>query len=297
VGRCPSRMSIVALCLTLLWAPPTVEASSEAIDADAVRDGLVMRLSERADDWAVRVGPVTDGRGIVSMSAPDGWVLTREVRIDAGDPTTRGRQLASSIAVVIENYEPRASPPPPDKTPPPDKAPPPDKSAEAKTPLGPSGWIAAGALLSSGPAGRADVAAGVDLAGGFWFAREHVMPYLSLGWRRATAGDLTVDAAHAAVGMAFGTPLGQGHIWVGGGLVAGAIGGFARDADSASGWGAQLGTPAMLVARAGRFFGSVHAGPQVALPPLHFRGQTDSLRWGHVRVAAGLRLGLRFGSS
>ncbi len=274
------------LGLALLVAPPSVGAAEGTVANDAAVGGLTTRVGAAADDWVIEVGPLNDGRAVVTMTAPDGWVLDREVTLDAEDPEARARQLAASVAVVIENYEPREDPP--DPPPPADDPPPP-------TPRGPIGFVAAGAQLSTGPASRAGFAAGATLAGGVWLLRDHVLPLAEVGWRRSSAGELTIDGANIDAGVVVGGPLFGGRVWLGGGAVAGALGGFARDSRSASAWSAHITAPAMLLVRLGPVFAELHAGPELTLPPLSFRGNANTVRWGHLRASMGLRIGLLLG--
>ena len=278
-------MRTLALVL-LLDAPPTIEAEAELVDVDAAREGIVVRAGERADDWTIEVGPPTDDRAVVTLTAPDGWVMDREVTLDGEDPEARARQLAASAVVVIENYEPRTEPEPQPEPPPP---PPPEPAK------GPAGWVSAGGRLSTGPSGRADVAPGVTLGGGMWLLREHVAPFVGLGWRRSSSAELTVDGVAARAGVLFGLPLARDHLWVGGGIGAGALGGFARDSRSASGWAAHVVAPAVVQLRAGVFFAQLDVGAELTLPPLRFVGNADSVRWGHLRAAIGLHVGFVLG--
>lgn len=275
-------MRMLAIVL-LLDAPPTIEAEPDVVDAKAARDGIAVRAGGRADDWTIEVGPPTDDRSVVTLTAPDGWVIEREVTLDGDDPEARARQLAASAVVIIENYEPRTKPDPP----PPNQQP--------KPPQDPAGWLSVGGRISTGPSGRADVAPGVTLSGGTWLLREHVAPFASVGWRRSPAQGLTVHGFAMRAGVLAGVPLAQDHLWIGGGLAGGALGGFARDSRSASGWAAHIVTPAVVQVRAGAFFAQLDVGAELTLPPLRFVGNADSVRWGHLRAAIGLHVGFVLG--
>lgn len=270
------------LCLALLGVPPTVEAPPAVVDVDAAKEGIAARVGPRADGWTVVVGPSETGAAVVTMTAPDGWVLDRQVTLDAADPQGRARQLAGAVAVVIDNYEPRSVSTP--DTPAPESEP-------VAPPSNPAGFIALGGQLSTGPATRSDIAAGVSISGGTWLLHEHVMPMVDLGWRRAVAGSLTVDGLNIDGGVAFGAPVLRGHVWVGGGIIGGALGGFARDSQAGSAWSAHLAVPAIVQARIGPVFAQFHAGAEMTLPPLHFLGDRSSLRWGHLRATFGIRFG------
>lgn len=279
-------MCTLALVLVLA-APPTIEAEPDLVDIDAARDGIVVRAGERADDWTIEVGPPTDDRVVVTLTAPDGWVMDREVTLDGEDEEARARQLAASAVVVIENYEPRTEPDPDPDPPPPDPPPEPPK--------GPAGWLSLGGRVSTGPSGRADAAPGVTVSGGTWLLREHIAPFGALGWRRSSSDGLTVDGVAVRAGVLAGLPLANEHLWIGGGIAAGALGGFARDSRSAAGWAAHLVAPAVVQVRAGVFFAQLDVGAELTLPPLRFVGNAGSVRWGHLRAAIGLHVGFVLG--
>lgn len=270
------------LCLVLIGVPPTVEAQPDVVDVDATREGIAARVGPRADGWTIAVGAHGSGTAVVTMTAPDGWVLDRQVTLDATDPQGRARQLAGAVAVVIDNYEPRSVP---------EADTPAPKAEPSDVPTKPAGFLALGGQLSTGPAARSGLAAGVSVSGGTWLLREHIMPMLELGWRRSVAGSLTVDGLNIDGGVAFGAPIAGGHVWVGGGIIGGALGGFARDSQAASAWSAHLAVPAIVQARIGPVFAQFHAGAEMTLPPLHFSGDNSSLRWGHLRATFGIRLG------
>ena len=275
-------MRTLALVL-LLDAPPTVDAAPQIVDADAAEAGIVVRAGDQASDWTIEVGTLADGRAVVTLTAPDGWVTRREVTLDGEDPEARARQLASSVAVVIENYQPRSDPDPAAPELPPEQ------------PTVPAGWLAVGGRISTGPVGRADVAPGVTISGGTWLLRDHVVPFAAVGWRRTSDASLAVDGVAVRAGAAFGTALASEHLWIGAGVAAGALGGFARDSRNASGWAAHLVAPVLVQARAGVFFAQIDVGPELALPPLRFVGNTGSARWGHLRAAIGLHVGILLG--
>jgi len=279
-------MRVLALVL-LLDGPPAIQAEPEVVDVDAARDGIVVRAGERADDWTIEVGPQSESRVVVTLTAPDGWVMRREVTLDGDDPEARARQLAASAVVVIENYEPRRDEPV--------EPPPPEPEPEPEPPKGPAGWLSLGGRISTGPAGRADVAPGATLSGGTWVLKDLIAPFAAVGWRRSSSEDLTVDGVAIRAGVLVGTSLAQGHLWVGGGVAGGALGGFARDSRSASGWAGHLLVPAVAQLRAGAFFAQLDVGPELTLPPLRFVGNAGSIRWGHLRAAIGLKVGFVLG--
>lgn len=270
-----------------LLAPPSVEAPPTLVDRQQTEQGVVTRLGTRGDDWTIGVVITSGTRAIATLHAPDGATLQREITLDGPDIEARSRQLATSVAIVIDNYDP-----------PPALIATETQTSAPEEPTGeslPTGWLAAGAHLSTGPVGRAAVAGGVTLAGGIGLARDHVQPMLTIGWRRSSADVLVVDGANIDGAVLVGLPLLRGQLWFGGGLGIGALGGYARDSVRASGWSAHLTVPIAVQLRLQRLFAEAYTGAEVGLPPLRFVGDATTLRWGQLRAMFGLRVGLRFG--
>lgn len=272
-------MLVALLPLVFLAGPLRVEAPPDTVEKQAAVDAITRRIGDRGEDWSIVVGPLERQRAVVTLTAPDGWVLRREVMLDAEDATSRSRQLATSAALVIENYEPR----PEEPVVPPAREPPPVRVAK--------GFVAVGARASTGPASRAAFAPGLSLAGGAWVLRDRLLPLAIVEWRRSSAGELRVDGVSALAGAAVGGGLARGRLWLGAGLVGGALGGFARDSRSASGWATHIATPLIVQGRFGSVLVDFHAGAELTLPALAFRGDADALRWGHWRALVALRVG------
>ncbi len=285
-GWQPRRMQAPLLALVLLVEPFALEGTDEATDLEAAREGVAVRLGDAADDWVVRVS--TDDTDVVriELTSPHGRTLTREVVLEGDDPQARAMELAAAIAVIIETYEP---PLPKVETPPPPPPPPPEHR--------PLGWLALGGRIGGGPPNAFHLDGGVHLGGGAWLVDDHIQPVAEVGWTRSQSGGLEVDAIRIGAGALFGGSVLRGRLWVGAGGIGGALGARARAESRASGWSGSILVPVALQARVSWLLVEAHAGPALTLPPLRFTGADRSLRWGHVRFFAGVRVGVTLGSS
>jgi hypothetical protein len=121
-----------------------------------------------------------------------------------------------------------------------------------------------------------------------------VQPIAEIGWSASRSGELKVDAVRLGAGALLGGSVVRGHVWIGAGALGGAVGGFARAEQRATGWSGMIALPLALQGRISRFVIEAHAGPQLLFPPLRFLGADRQLRWGLVRFFAGIRAGVTF---
>ena len=276
----------LALVAALALEPFRLGGDADAADLDAAQAGVDARLGDSAEGWSAVVES-SDSGARVRLTSPEGETLERDVELPSEDPDARGRELAAAIAVIIETYEPPAEPEP---EPPPVEPPPPPPPKHQ-----PRGWLGLGGRVGGGPPTAVHLDGGLTLAGGAWLVRDHVQPVAEVGWAASRSDTLKVDAARLQLGALFGGSVLRGHLWLGAGALGGAVGGFARAEQRASGWSGTVAIPLAIQGRVSMFMIEAHAGPQLLLPPLRFRGADRLLRWGLVRFFAGIRVGVTFG--
>ena len=284
-------MLALALALAAALGPFRIDGDSPLTDLDAAARGVEVRLREQSDDWQVVASDVGADRVRLQFTPPRGEAFERTVTLESSDPGERGRELGTALTVIIEQHElpPEAPPePPPPEPPPPDPPPPPSPAPR------PAGWVGVGGHVDVGPPSRPDAAYGVTLAGGAWVLRDHLQPRAEIGWSRSGEDGLTVDGLRLAAGLAAGGTVARGRLWLGGGVLGGAVGARARAEGSASGWAGRLTVPFIAQARLGWLLLGTHLGPQLTLPRLRFLGNNATLRWGRVRFVAGIRVGVVF---
>lgn len=287
--RLPDSVLALALAWLVALDPIRIEGDSPRTDLGAAARGVEVRLAPSSDDWRVVATEVGEDQVRLQFTPPRGEGFERTVALEASTPTERGRELATAVTVIIEQHElppsPEPAPPPPEPAPPPALQSPPPR---------PVGWVGVGGHVDAGAPSRPDLAYGTSLAGGAWLLRGHLQPRLEIGWSRSAGDGLTVDAVRLMAGAAAGATVARGRLWLGGGVMGGAVGSWARAQGLASGWAARIAIPAVVQARLGRFVVGAHLGPQLTLPRLRFLGDDTTLRWGRVRFVAGIQVGLTF---
>jgi hypothetical protein len=281
------------LGLHLLLAAPPVEVTSDAMDLDptATREGLAVRLGAQADGWTVDVhdDPTAPTAVLVRMRPPAGEPVERSVVLAGTTAEERSRELAAELALVIEQHgRERAAPPAeaPAKPTPPEPAPPPRSHR---------GFVAVAGRVGAGLSRQVDPDAGIDLRGGAYLVREHVVPMLSVGWSRSSAGPLVFDAVRFGAGAAFGAPLSRGRLWLGAGVLPQAMWAQARERVEAAAWWSSTEVSLQLHVRLRGFLLLLRTGVDLTFPPAVARGSDGRIRWGPVRFAAGVGIGAAFG--
>jgi hypothetical protein len=271
-------------------APPQVTSDAMDLDPVATQSGLSVRLGAQADGWIIEVhdDPTAPTAALVRMRSPAGETLEERSVVLAGTTDEeRSRELAAELALVIEQHD-RQRTAPPKPTPKPKPAPPPE-------PVEPRGLLAVSARAGVGLARAVDVDAGVDLRGGAYLVREHVVPLASIGWSRSSAGPLTFDAIRFGIGAAFGAPLARGRLWLGAGVLPQAMWARAAERRVAAAWWSSTEVSAQLHVRLRWFLILLRTGVDLTFPPAVARGTDERIRWGPVRFAAGLGIGAVFG--
>jgi len=278
---------LASLAALALLAPPSLDLRAGAIDPAATEAGLRSRVAD-LDDWELHVhDSVAPGSVQVELRGPDGRSQRRRVALDGVTPEDRSRELAASIALLIEQWDEK-----PTTTTPPTTHSRPQQHAEP-TPAPPiRGWLGLGPRLELG---RSLVEAGLDVQGGAWLLREHLQPLASLGWSLAARDGLSLNTVRLGLGLAAGAPLRDGRLWLGGHALAHGSWTLAHDARSASTWATSSELGGLLQIRWPRWLIGVRSGVDLALPPLRARGDHARLQRGPAQFVVGLQFALVFG--
>lgn len=283
--------SLCPLLLAVVLEPLRVSATEPTnIDGEAAVQGVHVRVGSLANDWTVRVvGTDADAEtATVELAPPAGaQSFRRTVALHAGDAETRGRELASSVAVILENYvEPEPEPAPESKpNPPPVERPTFDQH----------GYVALDGSVAFGPHAAPATSGGVGLRVGGWLASAHVHPRLHVGWVAARRSGLALDGVEIEAGAAFGGELLDAKLWLGAGPFADALGVRAKATGVAAAWAGRVHIPLIAVYRPHPWVClGAEVGPTLQFPPLRFLSDDASLRWRTLRVRAVLAVGVIF---
>lgn len=272
------------LCLALAL-DPVVSFENADVDPVATTDGLRLRVGDALDDWTIRVrGTNVRAEVEVHLRAPDGTEQMRSVVLGATETRERSRELASALALIVEQHEPAATEG--------NEGTYPRERGEEKRPPGVSGWMGVGPRVGLGPPSAPDPDLGVTLDGGLWLLRDHLQPVLQAGWSRSTAGDLNVDGVRFGAGVLVGGSLVDGRLWLGVGAIGRAFWARAEDRRTDQRWvsSTELVTAVQLRTRH-RFLLGFRTGADLTLPPLAVTGQRETLKYGPLRWIAGISLG------
>lgn len=296
-----SPASLAALVVLALVSPPSLDLRAGAIDPAATEAGLRSRVA-RLDDWQVQVrDSTTPGEVDVVLRSRDGRSQRRRIALDGTTPEDRSRELAASLALLIEQWDdPPAAPP---KDPPANGAshpspttpasPPPDKPAQPPpVPTKPRGWLGVGPRLELG---RSLVEGGLDVQGGAWLLREHLQPLASLGWSVAARDGLSLNSFRLGLGLAAGAPLRDGRLWLGAHALAHGSVTLAHDARSATTGASSTELGGLLQLRWPRWMIGLRSGVDLVLPPLRARGDHARLTRGPAQFVLGVQFALVFG--
>jgi hypothetical protein len=288
-----------AVVAAMVSAAPADEGAhryaSEGIDGDAIEVGLRARVGAVVDEWAITVEAVGGQTYRVELLGPDGAMQTREVTLDGQTDEDRSRELASTIALLIESQpieDPGVDEPPSsgetpvaasESTEEPAPEPQPAKSA--------TGLLLLEGHVGLGPAPNLDADLGLGLAGGAWIVREHLQPRVAVRWSHSWAGDLRVHQFSGRLGLAAGAPLGR--FWLGVLAMPAVEWTHAQQIRTASTWA--VGGEASLLGqvRQGPVVVGLRAGIETTFTALRAIGTNDVIRWGHLRALLVVEIGLR----
>jgi hypothetical protein len=277
-----------AVVAAILFAAPAGEVTLRdgvtGIDAQAVQEGLRARVGEAAAEWAIEIGQVGEQAYRVDLIGPDGQVLQREVSLEGATSEDRSRELASTIALIIQaaDEEPVREGPAPEE--PVREGPEPERDR-------PRGLLLVEGHVGLGPPRDLDQDFGLGLAGGAWLVREHLQPRAAVRWSHSRAGDLRMHQVSARLGVAAGAPVGA--FWLGVLAMPAIEWTHASQIGTASTWSG--GGEASLLGqfRHGKFVVGLRTGIETSFPAPVAHGTRDLIRWGHLRALLVLEIGLR----
>lgn len=291
------------LALRLLSPPepaPEPDHAAQGIDPVILDAGLRVRVGEAIDDWQIEIR-ATELRGTyeVTLRGPDhGEVERRQVNLVGQTDEDRSRELASLLAVIIEeSIEAKvatAKDPEPDPEPEPQPEPEPEQPEPQPRPLMvPRAAISWEGHVGAGPLRDPDIDLGVGLGVAGWLVRDHLQPRVRAWWSRSSGEDLRVDGVSVGAGLAAGAPI--GHWWVG--VLALPVFKWTR---------AESIRPATVLAGGGELTALVQyrrpwlviglrTGVETTFRPLRILGNNDAVRWGPFRWLLVLEVGLGLG--
>jgi len=295
----PALTVLVALALV---APPQVDLSAAVIDAQTTTQGLRARVTD-LDDWSITVRDATSATNTtveVWLRAPDGTSHQRRLPLTGTTIEDRSRELAASLALLIEQWDDLPSalapaPAPPDpSTPPSSVAPPADPSAPdvTRSARHPRAWLGLGPRLGLA---RWPPEAGLDILFGAWLLRERLQPLLSAGWSTTGREGLNLQTLRFGAGLAVGSPLARGRWWLGAFTLVHAVWARAHDSRTATLWASSSELGGIFQVRGARWFVGVRTGLDLALPELRFRGNSARLARGPVQWVLGVSFAMIFG--
>ena len=275
-------MSAALQLATALWVASAapLELRTDAADPARTEAGLRARTGAALDGFVIVVEPTdTPNTVAVRLQAPDGAVTERTLPLVGETIEDRSRELAASLALLMDAAEPPRSPDPAPTKPPP------------RPPV--RGWLALGPRIELG---RSElVEAGADLVGGAWLARDRVQPLGSLGSTATSQSGISLVHTRVGAGLAVGAPLKDPRIWLGGHVLAHALWVRAREGSTVDTWHAAAEVGGLLQYRGQRLLLGLRTGADLTLPPLSVQGSQARIRRGPVRFFVGLVIGVVFG--
>lgn len=273
-------------------SPPddSLVVQTERVSHDAVVEGLTVRVDDRWRRWTIEVRDGDSEEEVdVRLEGADGQVHTRSFILEAGTVASRSRQVASALALLVEQIESGDVPPtasPGDGRDHDDTDPVP-RGDEA------AGWLGVGPRLALNPSSTVAVDAGISLAGGAWLLRSHLQPVAEIAWARGVSDAPQVNALRFGGGLLGGSAVGSRGLWLGGGALVRAQWAHARGASTADGWWVSPAAVAALQYRGRVLVVGGWVGVDLSLPPLVARDGAQSVRWAIARPMATLHIGLR----
>ena len=270
---------ILPLLAVLAAAPPQLDLASAAVDPGATAAGLRARTGPRLDGWTVTVrdtGAVNEVEAV--LRTPSGGQHQRRLVLTGASREDRSRELAASLALLVEEDEQKPAEPRTDPEPRP-------------APVKPRGWLGLGPRLEvAGPP-----AGGLDLVGGAWLLREHLQPLANLAWSSTASHGLRMHSLRFGGGLAAGAPLRAGKIWLGGHVLVHAQWVQARDVAVASAWMAATEVGGLVQVRWSRVVLAARTGVDFNFPPLTLRGTAAQISRGPAAWVLAINFGFVFG--
>lgn len=292
------RVWIAAVVAAIVSASPAGDDhyAAAGLDGEAVEVGLRARVGAAIDQWSITVEAVGGQTYRVELIGPNGATQIREVTLDGETDEDRSRELASTIALILQSEtteQPEPGEPSSLEQRPVAAA---SASTDAPEPDQLSAKSATGLLLLEGHVGlgpprNLDADFGLGLAGGAWVFREHLQPRVAVRWSHSWAGDLRVHQLSGRLGLAAGAPLGR--FWLGVLAMPAFEWTHAQQLRAASAWA--VGGEASLLGqvRHGPMLVGLRAGIETTFPAPRAVGTNDEIRWGHLRALLVVEIGLR----
>ena len=285
--------ALTGLVVRAAFAPPQLDLGATDIDPAAAAAGLHARVGP-LDDWTVGVADTT-AAGVVKLQlrGPDGRTQRRRVALTGTTAEDRSRELAASLALIIEQWDDPPSAPA--------RSSPPTSTPSSSTVAGPAplatpsavrGWLGIGPRLGLG---RALVEGGLDLQGGLWLLRGHLQPLASLGWSSSARDRLRMHTLRLGLGLALGAPLHGGRLWLGGHALGHAAWTHADRGRLTSAWASSTELGGLFQYRAGRWVAGLRSGLELALPPQPARADLARGDRGPLLWFLALNFGVVFG--
>ena len=199
----------------ILFAAPagevTLREGATGVDAQAVQEGLQLRVGEALVEWNIEIDQLGEQAYRVDLVGPDGRAQQHDVTLDGVTDEDRSRELASTIALLMQavdddgaptevEREPEGSMPEPEPEPKPE----PERA---------SGLLLLEGHVGLGPPRDLDADFGLGIAGGAWLVREHLQPRAAVRWSHSWSGDLRMHQVSGRLGVAAGAPVGA--FWMG----------------------------------------------------------------------------------
>lgn len=269
-------LGVLALAAPADAGAGAVHVDSALVDADAVDRGLRARVGDRLEGWRVDVRGSRGDALDVELVRPDGTRESRRLSVGGETVDARSRELAASLALIVDQYVPAAD----------------AGRSSPRRPRARRFFLGVGPRVGVGKPPDPDV--GATLAAGAWLVREHLMPRVQASWSGAWEGTLFFHGVRFGVGLGAGAPLAAGRLWLGGFVVPQAAWAQARDAHVVQRWGSSSEVGVLFQLRLEHLVIGLRTGLDVTLPPLRARGSEGTIRWGMFRYMAGLTVGPRF---
>lgn len=271
----------IAVVAAALVAGAVVSSTSATIDPIATETALRVRLGQRVLRWRITVAD-GDAPGSVAVELREGPAapIRRNLRLRGRTSEERSRELASALALVIEQSAGAVEPAAPAVETP---------ASPTRAPL--SGWLALSGRVGVGRPPDPD--GGLGLRAGTTWGGELLQPLATIGWTHAQRGNLRIDGVRVGLGLAIGSPLAGGALWLGGSVVPQLAWTVARDRSSTSGVSSTTELAGLLQWRGPSWLVGLRIGAELTGPPLRAIGEHGDVRLGVLRFVAGLDVGLR----
>lgn len=251
-----------------------LDLDAEGLDADAVEAGLRARVGDELELWSITVERETPTRYRVELRRGDARPDRRVVTLAGPTDEDRSRELAATLALILDEADPVGAPDP--------------VQVEPELDL-PIGFVALEGQINLGPPRDLDPSFGLGLGGGLWLLGDHLQPRARVGWSHSWVGSLDVHQVFAGLGLAGGAPVGR--FWFGALALPAVKWTYARQISSSSAWFGGGEVSVLAQYRRRHFVVGLRTGIETTFPAPRVPGTREVIRWGHVRWLAVLELG------